>query len=32
MSECLVTGFIQENGSVILAIPDKKSENGLKLA
>jgi tRNA-binding protein len=32
MSECLVTGFIQENGSVVLAVPDKKSENGLKLA
>ncbi len=32
MSECLVTGFVQENGSVILAVPDKKLKNGLKLA
>ena len=32
MSECLVTGFIQEDGSVILAVPDKKSKNGAQLA
>ena len=32
MSEFLVTGFVQENGEVILAVPDKKSFNGLKLA
>ncbi len=31
MSECLVTGFIQPNGDVILAIPDKKVANGMKL-
>ncbi|MEX2496049.1 MAG: tRNA-binding protein [Woeseia sp.] len=31
MSECLVTGFTQEDGSVVLAVPDKVSENGLKL-
>ncbi len=29
-SECLVTGFLQD-GSVVLAVPDKKTENGLKL-
>lgn len=31
MSECLVTGFTQEDGSVVLAVPDKVAENGLKL-
>jgi len=31
MSECLVTGFVQKNGSVVLAVPDKKVDNGLKL-
>ena len=31
-SECLVTGFIQDDGTVILAVPDKKVKNGLKLA
>ena len=31
MSEFLVTGFVQENGAVVLAVPDKKSNNGLKL-
>jgi tRNA-binding protein len=31
MSECLVTGFPDENGDVILAIPDKKVPNGMKL-
>ncbi len=32
ISEFLVTGFVQENGAVILAVPDKKSINGAKLA
>lgn len=31
MSECLVTGFPDENGEVILAVPDKKVPNGMKL-
>ena len=30
-SECLITGFLQEDGSVVLAIPDKPTQNGLKL-
>ncbi|SHE90936.1 tRNA-binding protein [Fodinibius roseus] len=32
MSECLVTGFYDNNGNVVLAIPDKIIENGAKLA
>ena len=32
MSECLVTGFIQDDGSVILAVPDKPAKNGMRLA
>lgn len=32
MSECLVTGLIQEDGSVILAVSDKNVDNGLRLA
>lgn len=32
ISEFLVTGFVQNNGNVILTVPDKKSENGSKLA
>lgn len=31
MSECLITGFIQNNGDVVLAIPDKKVDNGMRL-
>lgn len=31
MSECLVTGFIKADGSVILAVPDKPVDNGLRL-
>lgn len=31
MSECLVTGFMDKNNSVVLAIPDKNCENGSKL-
>ncbi len=32
MSECLVTGFTQPDGSIILAIPQKGAENGSRLA
>lgn len=32
MSECLVTGFIQADGSVILAVPDRPCPNGARLA
>ena len=31
MSECLITGFPNNKGNVVLAVPDKKVENGLKL-
>ena len=31
MSECLVTGFAQSDGSIILAVPEKKANNGSRL-
>ncbi|MBO6794310.1 MAG: tRNA-binding protein [Balneolaceae bacterium] len=31
MSQCLVTGFYDDNGHVMLAVPDKKIQNGAKL-
>lgn len=31
MSECLITGFYREDGSVVLAVPDKPVPNGAKL-
>lgn len=30
-SECLVTGFYREDGSVVLCVPDKAVPNGSKL-
>ncbi len=32
MSECLVTGFTQPDGSIILAVPDKDAAKGSRLA
>ena len=32
ISEFLITGLIQDNGNVVLAVPDAKVDNGLKLA
>ena len=31
MSECLITGFTNNKGEVVLAVPDKNVANGLKL-
>ncbi|MBF0276902.1 MAG: tRNA-binding protein [SAR324 cluster bacterium] len=31
-SECLITGFYQDDGAVVLAVPEKKIINGSKLA
>ena len=32
MSECLVTGFTQPDGSIILVVPQKGAANGSRLA
>lgn len=32
ISECLITGFVQDDKSVVLAVPERKVNNGLKLA
>ena len=32
MSDCLVTGFTQSDGSIILAVPQKGALNGSRLA
>jgi len=32
MSECLITGIVQDDGSVVLAVPEQPVANGSKLA
>jgi len=31
-SECLTCGFVEENGEIVLAVPERKVKDGTKLA